>query len=300
MKDLKIGFVKNYNHDKGYGFIKSYDKGDLFFHISNSNQKLFNSGDIIGFVINEMNENPSLLEALQIKLASDYTDEFRSVKGICAYERALILKGNQILFEEHMPTDYKRKTYLLNNICNHVENTNIDLLIDKYHIVVKGAGAFRAGESEYAWVCICSEWDWVNENSPLFDPEEYAPRNKQIACMKYTYDTYISDLLPSIYDTVYREKKFQSWQKTIREYKKDEKNWNMLEEKALSIDKKIKNKARKLYNKAEHKKKLEKQLKKVISKIKQNKIQEINKLLNKWDYFKHTSNAQSISVQNEL
>ena len=308
---LKVGFVKKYFSEKEHGYIRnvrvlqprsSIIEENLFFHISNTNQELFKPGDIVGFISKNdqllmedftldkfMELNDKEDEALNVKLVKDYTEELQSMK-LADFEKALVFKGNSTLLLEEMNSDSDGKVKLFNNIDQHVESTDIDLLIDNYSVEVKGFGAFRTRKDETARICIVSRWNEINDSSPLYDHSKHAAYYHN-AGEKYRNDAYINDLFPTINIEVYKETGFCSWQTIVRRYKKDKKNWAELEQRASKKEAQIKRRARNTYNKKDHKTILHCSLKDEVTKFKKEFNSKINKAVNKyWNYTKHTKN----------
>lgn len=271
MKELEVGFVRHFDNVKKFGFIRTYYGGDIFFHISNTYETSIKIGDIVGYIIQQSEKKPEKYEAAEIRLAKNYTDEFRAARGgYTGYQWGMIMKGNDVLLSEFLNSGLNGKNELLKNVENHVESLDIASLIGSYQIIVSSGGRNKPGDDDTAWVDICSDWTYDTYNWEKLS--------------EYSNDIYIHQLLPTVNKGIYRESAFYPWRKMIAEYKEDKENWEMLEKEALQLELEIKENARSKYNKTEHITILKEHLEKEINIVQQKHLLSLKHFISNWKY----------------
>lgn len=240
MTGLDIGFIKYYDKIKKFGFIRCLDETDVFFHITDSSEKSYKIGDIVGFVLHPSERFPSENVATEVRFAKDYTEEYRKAKDtFCEHKWGMILKGNPILFEEYVLNEIKSENITLESFDEYVESIDIDNFISLYQVKVIGGGINKPGDDDTAYVDIRSCW------LPL---GKWWPVPKAIE-----NDVLLKQLLPFINIGKFHSRAFCSWGDMLSEYYADKENWIKLETEASQMELEIKQKAKETYNKEQHK-----------------------------------------------
>lgn len=250
----------------------------FFFDISNAYESSFNIGDVVDYILQQSGKQSNKNEAAEIKLAENYTEEFKLMRdSLNGYKWGMVMKGNPLLFKESLNYDLNRKDELLQRVDSHVESTEIDLLLDSYQVKVTSGGTRKPGDGDTAWVCISNIWLY-----DVFSWEELA---------EYKNDIYIEGLLPTINKVVYKERAFCPWRRMISEYQEDKENWEKLEKEALNLESEIKEKAKIKYNKLSHKAVLKEYLEQEVKMVLNKYTLELKRLTDYWKYDETTAAA---------
>ena len=239
MEGIEIGLIKFYDEIKKFGFIRCFDENDIFFHISDSCEKRFNIGDIVGFSIQQPDIFSSKNKAVNVKLAEDLTEEFRRDKDkFCNFQWGMILKGNNTLFEEYVFSEACKANISLIAIQEYVDSFDLNHFINLYQVKVISGGRNKPGDDDMVWVDIASSWLPIGKWLHL--PDEVKK------------DVYLNQLLPSIRKEKFRKRAFCTWSDMENEYREDRENWIKLEAEASQMEFEIKQKAKETYNRVQH------------------------------------------------
>lgn len=75
-KSWKVGQIKFFDHDRGFGFVVCWDDGqDYFIHISNIHTEPVNDSDYVVFKLIPSDKKPGTLEAHSLSLISKFTHD---------------------------------------------------------------------------------------------------------------------------------------------------------------------------------------------------------------------------------
>jgi hypothetical protein len=268
---IKVGIVGFYNNLFGFGIICEHGNPQFIRYIINNKSLKISKGDIVLFSSNElmlkMDGDAKVksyvgysvlsaysveekLDAIQLLIEDDQKYDRRFNEHFIYSDKYLLGYQNNTLFQTFVEEKLFPYKTLLNQIYNHVDNTDFQTIFENYSVSVTKGGRNKPGDDDSAWAYI--------QSSTL-------PRH-------FEFDLYLNDLFPLISIKTFEDSGFTPYGKMLELYNSSE---DEIEAEKLNLS--IKFRAKTFYSKEDHLSKLKKGLIAKIDQI-QNEYRQLCKI----------------------
>ncbi|MBA9079864.1 cold-shock protein [Rufibacter quisquiliarum] len=177
---MKIGQVKFFNTERGFGFVNS-EQTDYFLHFSKLNKSSIKEGDYVLFEYRESRKNAGKYEIINLELITKENSLLLLSKVENKYKK-ILYKLFPILLDKLANEEVDKLTEDIHNeVESKVNGFNLLEFIDKISTRIATGKTKKPGDDDSFWALIVSDFPktedaYLNSLNPRYCEETYRDR----------------------------------------------------------------------------------------------------------------------------